>query len=632
MNIAVSMEQVALLELLETMLANSPSGFCILDENLRYVCVNEAFSRMNGYAPSQLLGGAIREETPEFALMAEAAIRRVSQTNKAVLDVELKFVPSANRSEIQYASAGFYPLARTASNVMTIAVMVNDITARKISEQLVRESEERYRLLFDHSPYPIFVIRPDTGRFLAVNAAAIRNYGYSREEFLSMNVEMLRPEGTVPAFLVDYSQVMKRSAAISSAQEGELRHRRKDNTLIDVEISSGPVVFRGVEAHLVLAHDITDRKRGERKFRGLLESAPDAMVITNNEAKIVLLNAQAETLFGYHRDELLGQKIEMLIPESYRNQHESHTNEYFNRPEAMTMGRGLELSGLRKDGVKFPIEVSLSPLETSEGVLISSAIRDTTEKKKAEEKLKILSTELARSNTALEQFASIASHDLREPMRMIVSFVTLLRQKNIDRLDSDSLEYMSLITDGSKRMMALIEDLFHYSEVGGEKHEKEKIDLNAATQKALANLKIATQESQAKITHDLLPTVLGDGIQLVQLFQNLIANSIKYRRLDVLPEIHVSAKNNENDWLIEVKDNGIGFEMDHAKEIFNHFYRLHGRSEYSGSGLGLATCKRIVEQHGGRIWAESELGKGTSFFFTVPHHPKITLEIHESKK
>ena len=201
---------------------------------------------------------------------------------------------------------------------------------------------------------------------------------------------------------------------------------------------------------------------------------------------------------------------------------------------------------------------------------------------------------------------------------MISSFLRLLEIENKGKLSPKSQEYMAFATNGARRMTELVDDLLEYSKIGASNKERERVDLNEIVNKTLINLKIAIEESSAHITFDLLPQVTGNSIQLAQLFQNLLANAIKYHQKDLKPEIHTSVQKRGGDWLFCMKDNGIGFEMCYADVIFDQFRRLHGKSEYPGSGLGLATCKRIVQQHGGRIWAESEPGKGSSFYFTIP--------------
>jgi light-regulated signal transduction histidine kinase (bacteriophytochrome) len=242
---------------------------------------------------------------------------------------------------------------------------------------------------------------------------------------------------------------------------------------------------------------------------------------------------------------------------------------------------------------------------------------EVEERRRAEAALTLRSQELARSNAELEQFAYVASHDLQEPLRMVASYMQLLEARYKEKLDSDAREFIGFAVDGAKRMRVLIDDLLAYSRVATRGQPFQPTDCQKVLKTVLGNLGMAIQESSAHITHDPLPTVMGDSTQLAQLFQNLISNAIKFRR-DAVPEVHLHAEPRGSLWCISVKDNGIGIEPNHFARIFQLFQRLHSRGTYPGTGIGLAICKKIVERHGGSIWVESQPGQGTTFFFTIP--------------
>jgi signal transduction histidine kinase len=242
---------------------------------------------------------------------------------------------------------------------------------------------------------------------------------------------------------------------------------------------------------------------------------------------------------------------------------------------------------------------------------------EIAERKRAEADLSLRSQELARSNADLEQFAYVASHDLQEPLRMVASYLQLLEKRYWDKLDSDANDFIGFAVDGARRMQVLIADLLAYSRIGTRGQSFRPVNCEQALEKAMINLHIAIQESGAQITHTPLTTVWGDAMQLTQLFQNLIGNAIKFRR-DRPPEIYIRAEPEEDAWRFSVRDNGIGIEPQHFERIFMVFQRLHSRSAYPGTGIGLAICKKIVERHGGAIWVESEPGQGATFYFTIP--------------
>ncbi len=247
----------------------------------------------------------------------------------------------------------------------------------------------------------------------------------------------------------------------------------------------------------------------------------------------------------------------------------------------------------------------------------AGTVQDITDRKMAEDLINRQSQELARSNEELEKFAYVASHDLQEPLRTIGSFTQLLARKYKGKLDSDADEFISFIVDGASRMQGLINDLLAYSRVGLKGKEFEPTDFEVLLEHVLANLKTAIDGSGAVITHDPLPSLYADPTQMEQLFQNLISNAIKFRG-EEQPRVRVSAGKKKHEWVFSFRDNGIGIEQDYFDRIFIIFQRLHGKSEYSGTGIGLAVCKKIVERHGGRIWVESEKGKGSTFYFTIP--------------
>jgi len=234
-----------------------------------------------------------------------------------------------------------------------------------------------------------------------------------------------------------------------------------------------------------------------------------------------------------------------------------------------------------------------------------------------EDELQETLIKLKRSNSELEQFAYVASHDLQEPLRMISSFLQLLQMRYSGQLDSDADEFINFAVEGAKRMQNLIQDLLAYSRVTTKGNEFKDIKMEEALEQALVNLKMSIEENNANITHDPLPIITADYSQMIQLLQNLIGNSIKYRS-DKIPEIHISAQEKDNDWIFSVEDNGIGIDPQYSDQVFQIFKRLHTNEEYKGTGIGLAITKRIIERHNGNIWVESEPGKGSTFHFTIP--------------
>ena len=370
------------------------------------------------------------------------------------------------------------------------------------------------------------------------------------------------------------------------------------------------------ELEIIARKKIEDAfQASEQKFRIILESAPDAMVIVDDKGKIVLTNKQAEKLFGYTKEEFVGNTVEMLIPKRFQEKHISLRETYIQTPVTREMGIGLDLYGKRKDATEFMAEISLSPLQTADGLWVSSVIRDITERKKAEQKLIEYTIELERKNIEIEQFAFLTSHDLQEPLRTVSNYVNLFEKQYKNKFDKDSDEYLHYITEATKRMQLLINDLLEYSRIGHEKNIIE-VDCNKVIEEVLKDMDASIKESKAEIKSVQLPTIKGYA-ELKSLFQNLISNAIKFRKKDTQLIINITVQPKDEEWLFAVKDNGIGIDKTYHGKLFKIFQRLHSQQEYQGTGIGLAQCKKIVELHGGKIWIESELEKGSTFYFTI---------------
>jgi PAS domain S-box-containing protein len=370
----------------------------------------------------------------------------------------------------------------------------------------------------------------------------------------------------------------------------------------------------------------TDELRSSFRYaRNLLEASLDPLVTISSEGNITDVNKATELATGVARNDLVGSVFSSYFTEP-RKADEGYRkviSEGFVRDYPLTIRH---VSGSTMD-VLYNAVVYKDESGRMQGVF--AAARDITDRKRAEEELNHYrahleevvaqrTEELARSNKDLEQFAYVASHDLQEPLRMVSGYLQLLSERYRGQLDEKADKFINYAVDGAGRMSVLIRDLLEYSRVNTRGEELQNVDSQKALESALRNLGSAIEESGATVTHDSLPMVRADNTQLVQLLQNLIGNAVKFRSPQRPPRIHVSVRNEQAHWLFCVQDNGIGFEQQYEDKIYVIFQRLHGRGHYPGTGVGLAICKRIVERHGGRIWAASELDKGTKFFFTIP--------------
>jgi PAS domain S-box-containing protein len=587
-----------------------------LDPGGKVVSWNAGAERIKGYKAEEIIG----QNFSRFYLQTDI--------DQGKPEKELQLAAASGRSEIEHwrvrknGSQFWANVVITAAHDSSGRLLGFSEISRDISER--KDTEARYRGLLEAAPDAMVVVNV-AGEIVLLNVQAEKQFEYARDELIGQQVKNIIPEGFAERLIADDL----RSAADALAQQIgtgiELIGRRKDGSDFPIEIMLSPL--ESPEGILVTAaiRNISVRQDAEKhlaqmegRYRGLLEAAPDAMVVVNVAGEIVLLNVQAEKQFGYRRDELVGQKVKNIIPEGFAERLIADDLRSPADALAQQIGTGIELSGRRKDGSEFPIEIMLSPLESTEGILVTAAIRNISVRRKAEEHLVKMVGELKRSNEELQQFAYVASHDLQEPLRMVASYTQLLAKRYKGRLDSEADEFIAFAVDGSTRMQELISDLLTYSRAGTEGKALREISSEKALNDAVTNLRATIQESKAEVTNDPLPAIMTDDTQLTQVFQNLVGNAIKYRSAQV-PRVHVSAtKNGGKDWIFLVRDNGLGIDPQYFERIFVLFQRLHGREEFKGTGIGLTICKKIVERLGGRIWVESQPDKGSTFYFTLP--------------
>jgi PAS domain S-box-containing protein len=477
-------------------------------------------------------------------------------------------------------------------------------------------SEEIVRLAVDACPSGM-IMTDASGKIVLVNAEVERLFGYPREELLGGSIDILVPTSERAGHGGHRASFVGNPESRRMGVGRDLYGMRKDGTKVPVEIGLNPIRTRAGLMVLSAITDITERKLADERFRLVVEACPSGMIMTDENGKIVLINAEAERLFGYAREELFGKTIDILVPSAVRAGHAEHRGAFIERPEARRMGIGRDLYGVRKNGTQIPIEIGLNPIRTSDGLMILSAITDISERKRAIQVLAKRSEELERSNADLEQFANVASHDLQEPLRMVASYAELLAEHYKNACDEKAEKYIRYTVDGARRMQQLVKDLLTFSRVGTQGKMPAPVRSGIVVKNVLDSLKVAIEESHAEIVCGNLPAVSADEVQLAQVFQNLIGNALKFHG-GRPPHIHIGAERNDHKWTFSVKDNGIGIEKQYGELVFQMFQRLHERGRYDGSGIGLAIAKKIVERHDGRIWFDSELGNGSTFFFTMP--------------
>ncbi len=492
-----------------------------------------------------------------------------------------------------------------------------EIVKRKRVETLLADSEKRYRTIFTESPDGIVLIDMETARAVEFNAAAHCQLGYSREEFARLTVadyEAKEEPEEVQAHLATVRTLgHDQFATLHRTKSGEIRNVMVSNQLLTL----------GYRQYLyAIFRDVTELREAQEEslFKArLLDATSDSIFLVDGAGRVVFVNEAAYKTRGYQRQEMIGMALATLDTPEYVPLINARIQQVLEHGESI-----FESAHRCKDGSVMPVEVHALSLEVKGEPMILSSIRNITERKESEETLHRYALSLERSNKELEHFAYVASHDLQEPLRKIGSFTELLAHKYQDRLDEKAGTYIGYIVDGAHRMQVLINDLLALSRVATKGKSFSRVDCNAVLGRVEQDLEFAVGESGARITKGALPLVMADDVQLGQVFQNLIGNAIKYRNRERPPDIRVAARENGNEWLFSVSDNGIGIEPRHFSRVFQLFQRLHTREEYSGTGIGLALCQKIVERHGGRIWVESTPEQGSTFFFTLP---KVTTQL-----
>ncbi len=606
------------------LLEAAPDAMVVVNEGGEIVLLNLQAEKQLGYRRDELVGQKVKNIIPQG--FAERLIADGTRTAAEALAQQIGTgieLSGRRKDQSEFPIEIMLSPLEGAEGILVTAA-IRDISVRKAAEKHLAQMEARYRGLLEAAPDAMVVVN-EQGEIVLLNLQAEKQFGYHRDELVGQKVKNIIPKGFAERLIADGTRTAAEALAQQIGTGIELSGRRKDGSEFPIEIMLSPL--EGAEGILVTAaiRDISVRKAAEKhlaqmegRYRGLLEAAPDAMVLVNQVGEVVLVNLQAETQFRYRRDELVGQQVKNIIPDGFT---ERLIADALRAPAAEQTRSAIELNGRDRDGNDFPIEIMLSPLESAEGLLMTVAIRDITTRKKAERHLLQTLEELNRSNEELGQFAYIASHDLQEPLRMVASYTQLLSRRYKGQLDADADEFIAFAVDGANRMQRLIQDLLTYSRVGTKAKDLLDTSSEEALEQAIANLGNAIEDCGAVVTYDPLPTVMADEGQLVQLFQNLVGNAIKYQGPGI-PRVHISSARNagkagDRKWTFAVQDNGLGIEPQYFEKIFGMFQRLHKREEFDGTGIGLAICKKIVERHGSSISVESRLGQGSTFRFAL---------------
>ena len=609
--------------------------------------VNEAFINLSGYTRKELLSmNPIDILDPESKKRFQERIKRGLAGQKIDDEVEYEVIHKDGRK--LWVILNIKPIYKE-DKIVGALVVGHDITKRRQDEQLKQELLQKEQQLtkelqtlynelndrnadlqavLDIAPIVLWIANdPECKVMTGNNYADQIVMNVSKGDNVSASAEMDAAAVTYKTFRDGVELLPEELPAQIAASTGKpVAETRVDLVFPDgrsVNLLVSAVPLFDDEGHvrgsITAGFDITHIKQtedalreSEEKYRNMVETANEGILMADKSGIITFANRKISEMLGYSIDELLGTDGLFLVD----NESSEMQEKIKNRKEGII--ESYETKFIRKDGSELWTLISGSPIYDHTGVHIGNLgmYTDITKRKKAEYEIEKTIDELKRSNKELERFAYVSSHDLQEPLRMVTLYSQLLEKRYKDRLDSDADDFIEYIVENAKRMRYLIDDLLEYSRVTSQAREFENIDLEKLLEDVLSNLSIPLVENNVNVTHDSLPTVFADRNQMIQVFQNLITNAIKFRGKE--PKIDISAQKGEKEWIFAVKDNGIGISPEHQKQIFEVFKRLHTRDEYPGTGIGLSIAQKIMERHGGRIWAESEPSIGSTFYFTLP--------------
>lgn len=604
----------AALRVKEAAMAGCINAIAMADLDGRLTYVNDAFVQLWGYdAPEEVLGRPVLEfwRAPDKAAQVVAALQ-----HKGAWKGDLEAIHKIGAPFYVHLAASMIT-DREQQPVCMMASFV-DVTERRRMEEALQASEARWRSLVTQAPDIIFTV-DRTGRIQFINHPPA---GLTVAQVLGTHVL----DYVTPAYHETVSAAVQDVFRTGEPGYYEISARGPHDSVAWYATRLGPIKQDDqVTAVILITRDITVRKQtaaalqeSEEKFRSLIQQSLDGIVLMDEEGTVIEWNQGQTRITGLTRDDVLGRPawdvyfdvlpLAQKTPEIYARM-EAGILQVFEGERDPELVRRREIRHV--EGGRRVIQSITFPITTGECLRLGEIVRDVTELDEAEAALK-------RSHAELQQLAYAVSHDLQEPLRMVREFMRLLRQRYAGQLDGTAQEYIAYAVDGATRMQEMIEALLLYARVHTQGHKLAPTDCEALLAQVLSDLRFRIDDVGARVTHESLPTVMGDALQLGRVFQNLLSNALKFQPAGQCPRVHVSAAQRGEVWRFAVRDNGIGIAPQDMEHLFQVFGRLHDREKYTGIGIGLATCQRIIARHGGRIWAESTPGEGSTFYFTLP--------------
>ena len=653
-------------EMFERLFDSAPDALLLTNEAGTITAINKQGETLFGYTREELVGKSIEVLVPDHLRERHVSHREQYFHAPAVRPMGRGLNLSARRKDgtLCPVDLTLSPMRSKDGNVVLAAV--RDITEQRAAQQSIerqnaqleaankeldalmsdlRERQEMFELLFDSAPDALLVT-DEAGKIRAINKQSVALFGYQREELLGKSVDILVPEDLRPGHSSHREQYFHAPTVRPMGRGLNLSARRKDGTLCPVDLTLSPMRSKDGNVVLTAVRDITEQRNAQEAierqnarlesankeldalasdlrerqemFERLFDSAPDALLLTNEAGTITAMNNQSEALFGYTREELVGKSVEVLIPVELRKRHVSHREQYFHAPTVRPMGRGLNLSARRKDGTLCPVDLTLSPMRSKDGNVVLAAVRDITEQRTAQEAIERQNTQLEAANKELDAFSYSVAHDLRAPLRAIDGFSQALVEDLKDNLGDESRATLQRVRSATARMAELIDDLLKLARISRYQAEKKQVDLSRLANDVAAQLQ-SSENNGRQVEFAIKPglSAIGDRDLLRIVFENLMGNAWKFTSKKPDARIEFGVQNGGGERVFFVRDNGPGFDMQYANKLFGVFQRLHRESEFPGTGVGLATVQRIIHRHGGRIWAEATLEKGATFYFVL---------------